>query len=135
MTYYHIIIHPFLFVLKKIFSSVDETLGFSLSKLILSGPESELKLTKNTQPAIMTIGVSIFTVLNEHFNLNLNNSKFYFDHSYFTKVKEREIQHGETKYINNFKSLFEKENIFGCQPHLEKSQKFGIQMLQNFCKL
>tara|TARA_Y100001958_G_C20991014_1_gene378570 strand:+ start:122 stop:727 length:606 start_codon:yes stop_codon:yes gene_type:complete len=64
-----------------------------------------------------------------------NNSKFYFDHSYFTKVKEKEIQYGETKYINNFKSLFEKENIFGCQPHLEKSQKFGIQMLKNFCKL
>ena len=40
-----------------------------------------------------------------------NNSKFYFDHSYFTKVKEKEIQYGETKYINNFKSLFEKENI------------------------
>lgn len=64
-----------------------------------------------------------------------NNSKFYFDHSYFTKIDEKKIRYGETNYINNFKSLFEKENIFGCQPHLEKSQKFGIQMLQNFCKL
>ena len=64
-----------------------------------------------------------------------NNSKFYFDHSYFTKIDEKKIRYGETNYIDNFKSLFEKENIFGCQPHLEKSQKFGIQMLQNFCKL
>lgn len=64
-----------------------------------------------------------------------NNSKFYFDHSYFTKIDEKKIKYGETNYIDNFKSLFEKENIFGCQPHLEKSQKFGIQMLQNFCKL
>ena len=51
---------------KKIFETVDHTLGFSLSNLILNGPASELKLTKNTQPAIMTIGVSIFSVLNDH---------------------------------------------------------------------
>ena len=66
---------------KKIFKTVDNTLGFSLSKLILNGPEKELQLTQNTQPAIMTIGVSIFNVLNDQFNLNLNNSKFFAGHS------------------------------------------------------
>ena len=64
-----------------------------------------------------------------------NNSKFYFNHSYYTKVLEKNQNYGETNYINKFKSLFEKENIFGCQPHLEKSQKFGLQMLKNFCDL
>ena len=64
-----------------------------------------------------------------------NNSKFYFDHSYFTHVSESNTNYGETSYISKFKSLFEKENIFGCQPHLEKSQKFGLQMLKNFCKI
>ena len=48
---------------KKIFETVDQTLGFSLTKIILEGPENELKLTKNTQPAIMTVGVSIFRTL------------------------------------------------------------------------
>ncbi len=66
---------------KKIFKTVDETLGFSLSKLILNGPEEELKLTKNTQPAIMTVGVSIFGVLKDQFGLDLNNSKFFAGHS------------------------------------------------------
>ena len=66
---------------KVIFKTVDETLGFSLSKLILKGPEEELRLTKNTQPAIMTVGVSIFNVLNDHFGLNLKNSKFFAGHS------------------------------------------------------
>ena len=47
---------------KRIFDTVDNTLGFSVSKLILEGPESELKLTQNTQPAIMAVGVSIFKV-------------------------------------------------------------------------
>ena len=66
---------------KKIFNSVDKTLGYSLSNIILEGPESELKLTQNTQPAIMTVGVSIFLTLNEHYNLNLNSSKFFAGHS------------------------------------------------------
>jgi len=68
-------------LVKKIFQNVDETLGFSLSKVILNGPELDLKLTKNTQPAIMTIGVSIFKVLKEKYNLNLNNIKFFAGHS------------------------------------------------------
>ena len=66
---------------KKTFKTVDETLGFSLSNLILKGPEKELKLTQNTQPAIMTVGVSIFNVLNDQFGLDLNNSKFFAGHS------------------------------------------------------
>ncbi len=64
-------------LVKKIFKTVDDTLGFSLSNIILNGPDSDLKLTKNTQPAIMTIGVSIFSVLNEHFDFKLNTSKFF----------------------------------------------------------
>ena len=66
---------------KKIFALVDKTLGFSLSNLILNGPETELKLTQNTQPAIMTIGVSIFNVLKENYNFNLNETKFFAGHS------------------------------------------------------
>ena len=66
---------------KKIFRTVDETLDFSLSNIILNGPESELKLTQNTQPAIMTVGVCIFNVLNQQFGLNLNNARFFAGHS------------------------------------------------------
>jgi [acyl-carrier-protein] S-malonyltransferase len=66
---------------KKTFEIVDKTLGFSLTNIILNGPEEELKLTKNTQPAIMTIGVCIFNVLNQKFDFNLNNAKFFAGHS------------------------------------------------------
>ena len=66
---------------KKNFEIVDKTLGFSLSSLILNGPEAELKLTRNTQPAIMVVGVSIFNVLNQLCNLNLKDSKFFAGHS------------------------------------------------------
>ena len=66
---------------KKFFEMVDKTLGFSLSNIILNGPEEELKLTQNTQPAIMTVGVCIFNVLNQEFGLNLNNARFFAGHS------------------------------------------------------
>ncbi len=66
---------------KKNFDIVDQTLGFKLSNIILNGPDEELKLTQNTQPAIMIIGVSIFNVLNKNFNLNLNSSSFFAGHS------------------------------------------------------
>ena len=66
---------------KKTFETVDKTLGFSLTNIILEGPEEKLMLTENTQPAIMTVGVCIFNVLNREFNLNLNRAKFFAGHS------------------------------------------------------
>ena len=68
-------------LVKEIFNTVDETLNYPLSKIILKGPEEELKLTKNTQPAIMALGVSIFKIMNEKFNMKLNSSKFFAGHS------------------------------------------------------
>ncbi len=64
---------------KNIFETVNKTLGYSLSDIILNGPEQKLKLTENTQPAIMTVGVSIFNVLKKDFNLE--NAKFFAGHS------------------------------------------------------
>ena len=66
---------------KETFSIVDKTLGFSLSDIILKGPEDKLRLTQNTQPAIMAVGVSIFNVLEKEFKLNLKDSKFFAGHS------------------------------------------------------
>ena len=89
---------------KKIFSSVDETLGFSLSKLILEGPEEKLKLTENTQPAIMTVGVSIYNVLNKKFGFELNNSKFFAGHSlgeYTALVCAKSITLEKAAYLLN----------------------------------
>ena len=40
-------------LVKKIFKEADEKLNYPISKIILDGPENELQLTKNTQPAIL----------------------------------------------------------------------------------
>ncbi|MED1798433.1 ACP S-malonyltransferase [Brevibacillus porteri] len=48
-----------------IFEQADEALGFSLSGLCFAGPEEELKLTANTQPAILTASIAVMAALNE----------------------------------------------------------------------
>jgi [acyl-carrier-protein] S-malonyltransferase len=48
------------------FTEADEALGFPLSKLIFEGPEEDLRLTENTQPAILTVSVAAARVLAEH---------------------------------------------------------------------
>jgi len=48
------------------FAEGDQALGFALSKLIFDGPEEELRLTENTQPALMTVSVAALRVLAEH---------------------------------------------------------------------
>ncbi len=48
------------------FAEADEALGFPLSKLIFEGPDEELRLTENTQPAILTASVAAWRVLAEH---------------------------------------------------------------------
>jgi [acyl-carrier-protein] S-malonyltransferase len=48
------------------FAEADEALGFPLSKLIFEGPEEDLRLTENTQPAILAVSVAAWRVLAQH---------------------------------------------------------------------
>ena len=68
-------------IVKKLFKQADETLEFSLSKLILEGPKDKLDLTINTQPAIFLISYSIFQVVKENYNIDLNEAKYFAGHS------------------------------------------------------
>jgi len=53
-------------IAKQTFAEADEALGFALSRLCFDGPEEDLKLTENTQPAILTASVAAARVLAEH---------------------------------------------------------------------
>jgi [acyl-carrier-protein] S-malonyltransferase len=52
-------------VAAQTFAEADEALGFPLAKLCFEGPEGDLRLTENTQPAIMTASVAVARVLKE----------------------------------------------------------------------
>ena len=47
------------------FAEADEALGFPISRLCWEGPEEDLRLTENTQPAILTVSVAVWRVLGE----------------------------------------------------------------------
>lgn len=50
---------------RLVFEQADDALGFALSKLCFEGPEEELKLTENTQPALLTTSIAALAVLEE----------------------------------------------------------------------
>ena len=53
-------------VVKSLLKEADETLGFSLSRLMFEGPDTELVKTEFTQPAVLTAGVAVARVLAEN---------------------------------------------------------------------
>ena len=50
---------------RRVFEEADYALGFPLSRLCFEGPEDQLKLTQNTQPALLTVSIAAFEVLRE----------------------------------------------------------------------
>ena len=66
---------------KKIFSDADERLKYKISNIVLQGPTSDLQLTQNTQPAILLVSYSIYTVLTKEFGFDLKNIKYFAGHS------------------------------------------------------
>ena len=59
----------------------------------------------------------------------------YFVHSYYLKARDEEIVKAVTQYSANIHASVEKENIFACQFHPEKSSGVGLRILANFAKV
>jgi [acyl-carrier-protein] S-malonyltransferase len=68
-------------LVQNLFKEADNTLGFSLSDMILNGPKEDLDLTENTQPAIFLVSYSIFSLIKEEFGIDLNKASFFAGHS------------------------------------------------------
>ena len=66
---------------KDVFAEADETLNFKISKIILEGPESDLKLTENTQPSILIVSYAIYKIMMEKFDFKFNQFKYFAGHS------------------------------------------------------
>ena len=89
-------------IVKKTFKEADEKLRYPISKIILDGPESELKLTKNTQPAILTISYCIFKLIIEEFNIQLKEIKYFAGHSlgeYSALVSSNSLSFSDAVYL------------------------------------
>lgn len=76
------------------------------------------------------------TIINKEHSLfdGLENPYLYFVHSYHAQTKEENII-GKTVYGYEFASAVNKDNVYGFQPHPEKSHDNGIKILENFIKI
>ncbi len=80
------------------------------------------------------VGWNAVTFVREHpVSGGLHTTDFYFVHSYYVALKQKEPIVGTCNYGGVFTACFAKENIFATQFHPEKSQEAGLTMLQNFC--
>lgn len=78
------------------------------------------------------MGWNTINTLNDHTLFEgLENPYLYFVHSYHAITEEKNII-GKTTYGYEFTSAVHKDNIFGFQPHPEKSHKNGLRILKNF---
>ena len=68
-------------VAKEVFQEVDDTLKIKLSDIIFVDQDKTLNHTTNTQPAIMTVGVAIFRVLEKELGLKINHFDYCAGHS------------------------------------------------------
>ncbi len=63
------------------------------------------------------------------------NPYVYFVHSYYLKAEDKKIVKAVTDYSTRIHASVEKDNVFACQFHPEKSSSVGLQILKNFVKL
>ena len=87
---------------KEIFDQADEKLNFSISKMILEGPDSDLQLTKYTQPAILIVSYSIFKIMQDEFNINMNEFRYFAGHSlgeYSALVCSSSLSYKDSLYL------------------------------------
>ena len=68
-------------LVKNLFKEADEVLNLPLSKIILEGPNEELNLTVNTQPAIYLISSAIYNLVKKEFDINLDKAEYFAGHS------------------------------------------------------
>jgi [acyl-carrier-protein] S-malonyltransferase len=62
---------------KDVFQEVDEALGQNLTKVIFEGPEEDLVLTENTQPALMAVSIAVMRVLEKEGGITLPQTVSY----------------------------------------------------------
>ena len=66
---------------REVFQEVDDALGQNLAKLMREGPDDQLTLTENAQPALMAVSVAVMRVLDRDFGIGVEKAAFVAGHS------------------------------------------------------
>ena len=74
-------------------------------------------------------------IVNKNSQIKPEENDYYFVHSYYFDCTNSEDVVAETKYGINFPSIINKENVYGCQFHPEKSSDQGLNIIKDFINL
>ena len=116
---------------------LDQSLEFGTTKGLCLISGNVVKIDDND----LTIpNIGWFNLKKQNESQLLNNFKrhelcFYFAHSFYCSLKNNIHKVASIESKDKITSVIEKNNIFGCQFHPEKSQKSGLKFLKNFCEL
>ena len=120
--------------LQLLFESSEETPGVSGLGIL---PGKILRIPDAEGLKIPHIGWNSLELTNNGrlFEGIHNESYVYFVHSYYLKAQEEEIVKASTEYGTHIHASVEKDNVFACQFHPEKSGDVGLEILKNFAKI
>ncbi len=125
---------PFLGIclgLQLLFESSDETTGMKGLGIL---PGEIVKIPDKPGFKIPHIGWNSLELVNNGrlFEGIDEQSYVYFVHSYYLKAREEQIVKAKTDYVADIHASVEKDNVFACQFHPEKSGDVGLKILKNF---
>ena len=81
------------------------------------------------------MGWNKIKVVNHNTLINPEENDYYFVHSYYFDCINKQDVVAETNYGINFASIINKENVYGCQFHPEKSSNQGLSIIKDFINL
>ena len=97
--------------------------------------EGTIKKLPGADIKLPHMGWNSIKIVNKNSEIKPAENDYYFVHSYYFDCTNSEDILAETKYGINFPSIVNKENVYGCQFHPEKSSDQGLNLIKNFISL
>ena len=97
--------------------------------------KGKIKKLPSTKLKMPHMGWNKIKVVNKHSFIKSKETDYYFVHSYYFDCLNKQDIVAETKYGINFASIVNKENVYGCQFHPEKSSIQGLNIIKEFINL
>ena len=97
--------------------------------------EGTIKKLPSNKIKLPHMGWNNVKIVNKNSQIKPEENDYYFVHSYYFDCANSKDIVAETKYGINFPSIVNKENVYGCQFHPEKSSNQGLNIIKDFINL